>query len=897
MFNDFLFRLRALFRRGVVERELDQELQFHLGKQIDKYISVGLTRAEAARRVRLEFGGLDHAKEQCRDVRGVKWIEDLARDLTYGLRMMGQNPGFTAVAVLTIAIGIGASTAIFSSDDAVLFRVLPYQNPERLVQIFQKYLPRPTTDRMPVAPANYLDWQTDTKSVEAFAAYKLANFNLSGGNDPERVRAAQVSPNLFTLLGVSPVRGRGFQTTEDAAGGAVAILSYGLWQRRFGSNKAILGESIKANDRFYIVIGVMPPGFRFPIGWLSSDVEIWTPLVLDASQKASRKDITLDVVARLRPRVTLKQAQASLDLVSQRLSRSFPDTNKDWGTNIMPLTERGVSDYRGLLVFLSLAVGLVLLIACANVANLLLARGVARQRELTVRTALGARRQRLVRQLLTEGVLLSIVGGSVGIAFAYWGIRVLAALPPASELQDLKHVALNSPVLGFSFGATILTGLLFSLFPALTVSDISLHGTLQKSSRSSSENVRRNRVKVGLIVSELALTVALLVCASSVLKSFHSYMSIDPGFDATNVLTMRMVLPTGRYKQPQQWSSFFERVVGEIATIPGVTAAAVGSGAPMEGAGSVFKYNMAGKPAAESMDQRDIAEYFKITPDYFRATGIKLLRGRNLLPSDTAGTPPVAVVNEEFVKREFGKADAIGQRIELHGDVNKSVGSELERAPLQIVGVVADTKEYGLYHGTPVMIYVPLSQDSQPSMALLVKSTGDPTGLLPEIRRRLLKLDPDQPVYNIRSLQQISDENHAFFRFNTWLLTVFATMALLLSLIGIYGVISYAVGQRTKEFGVRLALGASQRQILGLVLKQAGWLSAIGIGLGVALSWPALRLLARSLKESMYLDLVGTGAGLLVATCAATILAMLLASFIPARRATKIDPIEALRFE
>lgn len=891
-------RLRSLFRRSAIEQELDEELRDHIKRQTDENVARGMSPEVAHRAALIALGGLEQRKEQCRDVWGVNWIEDLARDLSYGWRMMRQNPAFTAVALLTLALGIGANTAIFSTDNALLFRLLPYQDSGRLVQVFQKYLPTPAIDRMPVAPANYLDWQRDDKSFEGFAAYRLANFNLSGNNNPERIRAAQTSANTFTLLGVAPMLGRAFQSGEDAVGsGSVAILSHGLWQRRFGADQAILGKTVRANNRSYTIIGVMPPSFRFPIGWLSGEVEIWTPLILNTSEQNSRKDIMLDVIARLRPSVNLKQAQANLDVVTRQLAQAYPDTNKDWGTNIMPLAERGVSDIRGLLVFLSLAVGLVLLIACANVANLLLARGMERQKELTVRTALGAQRSRVVRQLLAEGVLLSTFGGLIGIALAYWGIDALSALAPTSDAPELKHVALNGRVLAFSLGLSILTGFLFSLFPALTVSSFSLHGTLQEGGRSNTGSIRRNRLKAGLVVGELALTLSLVLCATSVLKSFRSYMAVDPGFVAKNVLTMRMVLPTEKYKQPQQWATFFERVVEEIKTIPGLVATAVGSGAPMEGEGSVFKYNIAGKPAAGVTESRVMAEYFRVSSEYFRVTGIQLRRGRYLQATDGEGTPPVAVVSEEFVKREFAGVDPIGQRIILRGDVNQSVGGESGRPPLEIIGVVTDTREYGLYHKAQPMIYVPMSQDPQPAMALLIKSAGDSGSLLPEIRRRLLKLDADQPVYKVRTLEDIVGENLALFKFNTLLLTVFAAIALLLSLIGIYGVIAYAVGQRTKEFSIRLALGSRPREILRLALKQGAWLSMLGVSLGLALSWPAIKLMARSLKQSMYLDLIGAGPALFVTVSGAVALVMLLVCLIPARRATHTDPMVALRCE
>ena len=889
-------RLRSLFHRNTVDQELDEELRDHIQHQTEAHIVKGMAPNEAHRCSLIELGGLEQCKQQCREARGVNWISDFARDLDYGFRGMRRKLGFTIAALSILALGIGAGTAIFSTDNAILFRKLPYQDPDRLVEIFQKDLPNPTVDRMPVSVANYFDWQKDTKTFESFAAWQLASLSLSG-EVPVRIRAAQVTANLFSVLGVSPALGRAFEISEGAPGkNTVAVLSYGLWQRRFAGDRGIIGKTFRANQQTYTVIGVMPPVFRFPIGWLLSDVEAWTPLALDAAEKFNRKEINLDVIARLRPSATIAQAQTSLDTVAYQLAQAYPETNKDWGVNVMPLSDRGTVDFRSLFGFLSLAVGLVLLIACANVANLLLARGLERQKELTVRTALGAQRSRLVRQLTTEGILLSISGGILGIGVAYLGVRVLGAVAPTMELPDLKHATINAPALAVSLLLSVLTGFLFSILPALTATSFSHHGTLQETGRLSTTTPHGNRTKATLMVGELALTLALLVCAGNVLSSFHHYMSIDPGYEPHNVLTMRVLLPKSKYPQPRQWAAFYNEVVAEIKAIPGVTDAAAGDGAPMEGAGSVQRYYVAGKAAPRNIDFRAMCEYFRVTPDYLRTAGMRLVRGRDILPTDTQGNPAIAIVNEELVRREFPNADPIGQRVILAGDINNSAATQTSGTALEIVGVVHDTKEYGLFQMTPAMIYTPLNQAPDSSMALLVKTATASENILPEVRRRIAKLDADQPVYNVRSLVDIFRETHAFFRFNALLLSVFASMALVLSIVGIYGVIAYAVSQRTREFGIRLALGATQRRIMLLVLRQIIWMSAVGIALGAALSWPALRLLTRALKAS-YLDLTGTGPTLFATVCAGMATTMLFAALMPARRATKADPMRALRCE
>jgi len=493
-------------------------------------------------------------------------------------------------------------------------------------------------------------------------------------------------------------------------------------------------------------------------------------------------------------------------------------------------------------------------------------------------------------------VLLSGLGGLVGILLAFSGTKVLVAVAPTSNLPELKEVRLDWFVLAFSMGITIVTGLIFSLFPALTLSSFSLRDALQEGGRAGSDSLRRSRLKAALVVGELALTLTLLLCAGSLIKSFRTIMSIDPGFVSENVLAMRIALPAEKYKKSSQWAAFFDRVQEEVKTIPGVVSVAVGDGAPMEDAGEVYTYNVVGKPVYDTARQV-VTGYFRMSPDYFQTTGIKLRRGRYFNSNDVEGSPRVAIVNEVFVKREFPGKDPIGERIVMLNDVNQSVGSETKGIALEIIGVVASTKESTFYLGSPPNIYVPVHQDQPRTMSLLIKSAGDPTKLLPEIRARLLGIDPDQPVYNIRTVDQIVGETHSLLRFNTLLLTVFAVIALILSLIGIYGVLAYMVSQSTREFGIRLALGCQPRDIFKLMLGKGTLLSIIGLGLGLAASSPAIKFMARSLKESMGLDLVNNGPLLFIVVSGAMVIVVLLACFIPARRATKVDPMVALRYE
>lgn len=801
-----------------------------------------------------------------------------------------------------LGLGIGSCTAIFSTDDAVLFQHLPYKNSGRLVEAFQKSHSHAIMDTMDVAPANYFDWQSDSGPFEAYAAWRPTSFNLSGGDNPERVKAAQVTADLFTVLGVEPMLGRGFRPDEDTPGKApVVILSYGLWLRRFQGNPDVVGRTIRANDQTYAVIGIMPPDFRFPIGWVLNDMELWTPLIFTSAERFSRTEMTLSVIARLRHGATLAQGQASPNAIAQRLSREYPETNKDWGVNLIRLSDRGGSQFRQLFVYLSVAVGFVLLIACANVANLLLARGMQRQRELSVRTALGARRGRLVRQFVTEGVLLSLAGGLLGVGFGCAGIRVLSALAPAVALPELKQMTLNLQVLAIALGVSMLTGLLFSVLPALIVSGVSPQGAMQETGRSNTGTRQSNRLKAMLIVGEVALTIVLLMCAGDILNSFLVYMRIDPGFDIQNVLVMRLTLPQKRYSHPRQQSEFVARAVQEIGSLPGVSAAAAGSGAPLEEGSILWFHTADGRSSGvtKGSTNHEMVDCYRITPDYFRATGIRLLRGRGVLSSDQDSQPAVAVVNETFARKEFGDADPIGRRVFLDGDLNASATATATATaqPIETVGVVRDTKDSGLFHDTPAILFAPLAQAPEPSVSLVVKSGVAPKDIVPEIRSRIAQLDPDQAVYNIRSMDDIFREWHALFRFNTLLLTAFAAIAPILSMIGIYGVIAYTVTQRTREFGIRMALGAPRRRILMLVLKQSLWMSFAGTVLGAALAWPATRLLSRTLQQSMYMTLTRTSPLLFPVLCAGLVLIMLLMSLLPARRATQVEPMQSIACE
>jgi putative ABC transport system permease protein len=560
----------------------------------------------------------------------------------------------------------------------------------------------------------------------------------------------------------------------------------------------------------------------------------------------------------------------------------------------MPLNDRGISDWRGLFFFMSMGVGLVLLIACANVANLLLARSVTRRRELALRTALGAGRFRLFRQLLTEGTVLSVFGGALGLLIAYWGVHIISAFAPTSEIPEMANIAIDGRVLTFLAAVSLAAGLLLSLAPAVTYSCRSLSVAIQEGRHSSS--VYQSRLKAAFVIGEIGLTLALLVCAGALVRSLETYMNKDPGFDPDHVLVMRLVLEHEKYKEPSQWAAFCQQLEQEVSSLPGIDVAATGSGAPMEQTGDVFRYEIPGKSSRLS-GESPLVEYWRISPNYFRAAGMRLEAGRSFDAGDTASASPVAIINQTFARREFGGRSPLGQWILLRGDVNLSVNADDHLRRVQIVGVAHDEREYTMYKDPPSMLYAPMAQDPQPDIALLVRANMSDSALISTVRQALLKIDPDQPLYNVRSLTEIFREVHALFRFNTLLLGSLALLATLLSLTGIYSVISYSVAQRTREFGIRISLGSTRWRLFCLVLRQATTLGVCGIAIGLAAAVPLLRLLARIIKVSMFIDLAANGPGLLLAMTGTMLTVSLLATYIPAHRATRVDPTIALRSE
>ena len=810
----------------------------------------------------------------------------LVHDIRYGLRMLAKNPGFTAAAVLTLALGIGANTAIFSVVHAVLLKPLPYKDADRLVIVWEQN-PERGWYRNIVSAANLLDWRRQNDVFTQMAAVDpLKAFNLTGTGNPEEVWGERVTTNLFTLLGVRPVMGRIFLPEEDKPGGPrVVILSYGLWQRRYGGDATLVGKQILLNNESYTVVGIMPSGFYFPPFWREWARELWVP-GLDLSNPMRTMHMFI-AVARLKPGVNLAKAQAEMDTIAERIVQQAPD-DKGWGVGLVGLREQTVGETRRPLLVLFGAVGFVLLIACANVANLMLARSAARDREVAIRTALGAERGRLIRQFLTESVLLASLGGTMGLLLVPWVIRVLAAVSGSSGLSlwgnaSLADVTVNGSVLAFTMAVTLATGIIAGLAPALGVSTPDLNRSLKEGGRSASEGVHRHRLRNLLVVSEFALALILLAGAGLMIRTLLLLGRVDLGFNPHNVLTMKIPLLGPRYKDQRAQAEFFTALLERVKTLPGVQWASVSRGLPVEG-WSGWGFVTEDNPSPPPNEEPD-ANYQVIGPDYFRVMGIPLREGRFYTGLDTQQSTRVVIVNEELARKQWPGQDPIGKRLRIN---------MLGKPWLTVVGVVGNVRTEWPTPEFFEEFYLPYTQypwDLAPR-DFMVRTAMNPTTVAAAIQREVASLDKDQPVSDVRTLEQVVGEAVGPQRFAMMLLAAFAALALALAAVGIYGVIAYFVSQRTHEIGIRMALGARQTHVLGMVVRQALGLALAGAGLGLAGAFGLTRLLSGLLYSVRPTD------PLTLALVTLVLLAVsALAGYIPARRATKIDPIVALRYE
>jgi putative ABC transport system permease protein len=789
---------------------------------------------------------------------------------------MLQRPGITAVAVITMGLGIGANSSIFTVVNAVILRPLPFADPGRIILLSENNFSKGWS-RFSVAPANFLDWRDQTKSSSEISAFRARSFNLTGRAEPERLAGAEVSANLFNLLGISPSIGRGFLLEEDSPGGSkVAVISYGLWQRRFYGNRDLADQTISLNGVTHAVVGVMPASFQFP-----DRAEVWVPIAFSAADRKVRGAHYISAMARLRDGVTLTQARSEMDSMAASLAEKYPDTNKNWGVNVTPLLDAIVGPIRSMLFVLLGAVFLVLLIAVANVANLMLSRAAGRGKEVAIRAALGASRLRLFRQLLTESIALSLIGGALGLALAEVGVKALLGVDP-DQIPRASGIHIDRWVLGFTLGVSVLTGIAFGLAPALWSSSPNLNESLKEGGRTSGAGPRQS-LRSLLVLSEIALTVPLMIGAGLLLRSFDRLQQVDPGFNAHNVLTMLVPLPGSKYAKPEQQSAFFQQLVERVGAVQGVESSAVVNTLPLAGSDDIEAFMVEGQQYSEAA-QVPSANYYRVSPDYFRTLGINLLSGRIFTSRDAAGSPRVAIISESLAKQYYPGLDAIGRRINVQ-----------ENAPdtwREIVGIVADVRHYSIESPTPLQVYDPLLQKPSGFATLTVRTLGAPLSLSLAVRSQVLAIDPDQPVAQIKTMEQYIADSTAHSRMSMILLAVFAALAVVLAGLGLYGVMAFSVAHRRHEIGIRMALGAGVPGVLKLVVAQGMAMAIIGAIIGLGAAFGLTRLLSGLLYGTSATDPI-----IFAAIPIAVLLVALAACTLPALRATRIDPVVALRYE
>ncbi|HEY0761791.1 MAG TPA: ABC transporter permease [Pyrinomonadaceae bacterium] len=883
-FNIFRDRVRALRRRETVIEDIDREMRLHLELQIEANIKAGMSPEEARQKAMRSFGNVNRAVDAAYDVKGGGLFETLAQDIRYGVRMLVKHKVFTSVAVITLALGIGANTAIFSVVNELLLSPLPYRNAEQIVMLWEvtpEGRHQNTTSR-----ANYRSWRAQGTSYQDIAAFTDQRLNLTGGGDPEELSVQLATPEIFNVLGVDPLLGRTFRP-EDGTNMNVAVLSYGLWQRRFGGQANIVGQQLTLSGLKFTVIGVMPPSFEFHIKSRSGTgrpAELWSILPMPTGAGANDRGRFLSVVGRLKDGVSASNAAAELRTIATRLSDEAPEFNKNYTAEVLPLRDQFFGGVRRPLWLMLGAVGFVLLIACANVANLLLSLAASREKEIAVRAALGARRFRIVRQLLTESLLLALLGSALGLGFAYLGIKALVLISPR-DLMVLQGVGLNLTVLAWTLGVSLLTGIVFGLAPALHVSRLNLNDSLKEGGKSESGQAGGSRrLRSALVVSEIALAVVLLASAGLLIRSFIRLQQVDRGFETDNVLTMVVRVPDARYREDIQFVNFFSEVLERTRHLPTVRSAGMVNYLPLYGGlGSATGFKIEGRPEPPP-GQGPSTDVRVADAGYFQTMGIPLLRGRNFSDSEQREPKHVILINEALARKHFAGEDPIGQRLD--------VAMFDKPQPAEIIGVVGNVRYDSLIDESPPAVYFPHPDLTYAFMTLVIRTDGEPTAIAPAIQREIRALDPNQPVSDVRTMNQVMADWVSRSRFNTLLLGLFAGLATLLSAVGIFGVMNYSVALRTREIGLRLAIGAQPRQVLLLVLRQGLLLTVVGVGLGLAAAFALTRLLSGLLFGVEAVDLTT-----FASISFLLIVVSLLACYLPARRAMRIDPLRALRYE
>ena len=870
-----------LIRRRKFDADLEEEMRLHRDLREQEKIAEGLAPEEPHFAVGRRFGNPLVLREESRDMWGWNWLETFLQDIRYGLRQLRRNPGFTTVAVLTLALGIGANTAIFSVINAVLLRSLPYPASDRLIDIWESDAGRHLS-HIPVSFTKFTDLTEQSQVFAGLGAYTWSTFDLSGGREPEQINGLEVSRGFFSTFGVRPMLGRWFLPEEDRRGGRnVALISYRLWERRFGSDPNLIGADIGLDGRSTTVVGVMPPSFQFP----DESNDVWVPRVFEhkfiTQLQIKRGASYLGLVARLKPGERLAQARAAIGTINGRYRQQNPG-NADALTELesIPLLEDSVINVRPTLLVLMGAVGFVLLIACANVANLLLARGASRQKEVTIRMVLGASRARLLRQFLAESLLLASAGGALGVLIAGAGVKLLSSTN-LENIPRAAQVGIDGWTLGFTLALSLFTGIAFGIIPAFRASGALLMDSLKEAGRGSSESLRRNRFRSVLVVGEIAVALVLMAGAGLLLRSFVRLGGVNPGFNSHGLLTMHIALPTARYPKPEQQKRFFEDLLRRVQILPGVQSAAVSSYLPLGGGIIFYFFHPEGRPDLGPA-KNPTALLGAIHPDYFRTMGIPLLRGRAFTEADNETAARVMIIDQSMARFCWPNQDPIGKRI-IYSQENTAA---------EVVGVVGGVKYSRLDGGVASEMYVPLTQHPWPSMTLEVRSVGDPSALAGAVRVQIQAQDKDQPVSAVRTMDEVVAGTVSQARLTMILLGVFALAALALAAVGIYGVMSYSVASRTHEIGIRMALGAEFWDVLRLVVRQGMTLALLGLGVGLAGAFALTRFLSSLLYDVRPTDAATMAAVSLVLVCAA-----LAASYIPARRAAKVDPMVALRYE
>lgn len=882
-------RIAGLFRKSGRDRELSAEMESHIQLHVEDKLRAGLTPEQAKREALMKLGGVEQTKENYRERRSLPFLEVLVQDVKFGARMLRKNPGFTLVAVLTLALGIAANATIFSFVSAVLYRRPPVNDPDRALVIYGTSVKRGTWDMNGlnrISAPNYFTWKRENQVFSDVAGMEpYGGANLSGGGEPERVSANRVTANYFTVIGVAPQLGRAFASDEDQAGHErVVLLDFRYWERKFGADPNIAGETIRLNGEAHTIIGVLPKSFQL----LSFRAQLWLPLVLDESQQstAMRQNRTLYAFARLKPGVTLAQAQANTKTLGERTAQTSPETDSGWGANCISLQDFGIRDFNAnaAIVILLSAVGFVLLIACANVAGLLLARATARSKEMAVRIAIGAGRVRVVRQLMTEAMLIAALGTLAGLGLALEGAQLLHKVLSFNEAIATLDMRVDWHVLAFTSTAAALSAVLFGLAPAFRAWAVEVFPTLKNDSSTVSGGKKKSRGRSVLVAAEIAMAVVLLTGAGLLIKGFFEGSHRSLGFAPQHLLSATISLPEGSYKEPAKQLEFFRQLITRLEATPGATSAAVTSNIPAAGAGSVT-FLQRGQESTASSD-RARARYYVVSPAYFETIRTAMIKGRSFSEIDTATAPAVAIVSQTFVERFFPTGDALGKQIQIDS------GDAAASAWRQIVGIVHDVKSWPLnFHDDPE-IYEPFAQHPSAEMNVVVRAAGDPDALAAGLREAAWSLDREQPIDSVISLNDLLHNESSPDLIFSNLMMIFAGLALLLSGVGIYGLVAFSVGQRRQEIGIRVALGAKNTGILRMVLRDGLKLAGVGAAVGMAIAV----ILPRAFTAALF-DFHVEGGWLFVVVPASIAAVALLACYVPARRAARVDPIVALRYE